>query len=149
MTCDMWHVTRDKLHVTRDTFRGWTFSQNFSSLSFITCDLWQFLAQNYLCQQYIPPNLPMPIICTNQPPPSNNLCQKTSPCQPSEPPKVPLPITCATKPPPVNKGLKTCNNSGSVPVQKWLRATFFLKCFNAYNFYFYAYWRISNNIFPL
>ena len=46
-TCDMWHVTRDMWHVTRDmgcvTYcRGWTFSQNFSSLALTVCDLWYY-----------------------------------------------------------------------------------------------------------
>ena len=50
----MWHVTRYTLHVTRDTWHmthdtwhvtrlgGWTFSQNFSSLSLTVCDLWYY-----------------------------------------------------------------------------------------------------------
>ena len=41
MTRDMWHVTRDTLHVTFDMFGGggWTFSQNFSSLVLTVCNL--------------------------------------------------------------------------------------------------------------
>ena len=45
--CDTWHVTGDMWHVTRDTWHvtclgGWTFSQNFSSLALIVCDLWYY-----------------------------------------------------------------------------------------------------------
>ena len=42
VTCDMWHVTRarDTWHVT--CLRGWTFSQNFSSLARTVCDLWYY-----------------------------------------------------------------------------------------------------------
>ena len=52
--CDMWHVTRGMWHGTSDTWhmtfdmwhvtccRGWTFSQNFSSLALLVCDLWYF-----------------------------------------------------------------------------------------------------------
>jgi hypothetical protein len=40
MTCDMWHVTRDMWHMTCDMLRGWTFSQNFSPLALMVCDLW-------------------------------------------------------------------------------------------------------------
>ena len=35
-----WHVTCDTWHVTRS--RGWTFSQNFSSLALTVCDLWYY-----------------------------------------------------------------------------------------------------------
>ena len=47
MTCDTWHVIRDTWHVTRDMWHvthlgGWTFSQNFSSLAHIVCDLWYY-----------------------------------------------------------------------------------------------------------
>ena len=35
VTCDMWHVTYDTWHVT--CCGGWTFSQNFSSLSLLVC----------------------------------------------------------------------------------------------------------------
>ena len=54
VTCDTWHVTHDMWHVTRDTWHvthdtqhvtccgGWTFSQNFSSLALLVCDLWYF-----------------------------------------------------------------------------------------------------------
>ena len=45
MTCDTWHMTHDTWHMTHDTWHvtccgGWTFSQNFSSLAFMVCDLW-------------------------------------------------------------------------------------------------------------
>ena len=36
--CDMWHVTHDMWHVT--CYGGWTFSQNFSPLALMVCDLW-------------------------------------------------------------------------------------------------------------
>ena len=44
MNCDVWHVTCDMWHVTQDTWhvRGWTFYQNFSSLSLTVCDLWYY-----------------------------------------------------------------------------------------------------------
>ena len=43
VTCDMWYVTHDIWHMTRDIFLGrWTFSQNFSTLAFIVCDLWYY-----------------------------------------------------------------------------------------------------------
>ena len=47
VTCDTWHVTHDAWHMTRDTWHvtrlgGWTFSQNFSSLALIVCDLWYY-----------------------------------------------------------------------------------------------------------
>ena len=47
VTCDTWHVTRDTWYVTHDMwhvtrFRGWTFSQNFSSLALTVCDLWYY-----------------------------------------------------------------------------------------------------------
>ena len=37
LTRDMWHVTHDMWHMTR--LRGWTFSQNFSSLALTVYDL--------------------------------------------------------------------------------------------------------------
>ena len=45
VTGDMWHVTDDMWHVTLDTWHvtfcgGWTFSQNFSPLALMVCDLW-------------------------------------------------------------------------------------------------------------
>ena len=40
VTRDTWHVARDTWHVTRDMFGGWTFSQIFSSLALMVCDLW-------------------------------------------------------------------------------------------------------------
>ena len=39
--CDMWHVTCDTWHVVT-CCRGWTFSQNFSSLALTVCDLWYY-----------------------------------------------------------------------------------------------------------
>ena len=57
VTCDMWHVTRDTWHMTHDTWHvtcdmqhvtcdmlrgGGTFSQSFSSLALLVCDLWYF-----------------------------------------------------------------------------------------------------------
>ena len=38
VTCDMWHMTHDTWHVT--CCGGWTFSQNFSSVAPMVCDLW-------------------------------------------------------------------------------------------------------------
>ena len=43
------------------------------------------------------------------------------------------------------KGLQTWYNNGSGHMQKWQRATL-KKSLNANNFYFYADWKISNNI---
>ena len=51
---DMWHGTHETWHVTHDTWHmtcdvwhvtccgGWTFSQNFSFLALLVCDLWYF-----------------------------------------------------------------------------------------------------------
>ena len=46
-THDMWHMThdvtqRDTWHMTCNMFGGWTFSQNFSSLALVVCDLWYY-----------------------------------------------------------------------------------------------------------
>ena len=40
MTCEMWHVTCHMSHVT--CCGGWTFSQYFSCLALMVCDLWYF-----------------------------------------------------------------------------------------------------------
>ena len=37
VTCDMWHVTCHMWHMK--CLGGWTFSENFSSLALIVCDL--------------------------------------------------------------------------------------------------------------
>ena len=45
----------------------------------------------------------------------------------------------------LTRGPKICYNNGSEPMQKWHRANC-LKHFNANILYFYAHWRILNNI---
>ena len=42
VTCDIWHMTRDKLHVTRDMFGGVNILSNFSSLALTVSDLWYY-----------------------------------------------------------------------------------------------------------